>query len=634
MSTKAAAGTMLLFKIFLSGGTYMKLRTFFIGFFLILFGLAGVNLVLGYFLNDAERNVEKVRSQIEDVNLALEDIVLSSQWSTRFARTYIVTRNAKRLAYYNQIGEILDGKIARPKNYNLEYWDMVTGGFAPEPENTKEGAISIEDRLRKLDASPEELEKLKKAKTLFDKMTVVELMSMHAANGEFDDGSGGFTRRGRPDLEFGKEALFSESYNKDNGDLSRTISELRDLITKRFAKKIDQQQNSANFLLTLNTILALTLFGLIVLSIFYLRKRFALRAAHLIQVIEQISSGDFDSKSGITGNDEIADMARAVSHMQANLVATVTVASQLADGDLTSKVEVLSDRDRLGIALHDMMEKLSMIVVSLRSIGDGVAASSAQLQSAAKQVSDGAHNQASSVQETAAAMEEITASIRQNAEASSRTQQTSIRLADDARTCAQAMQRTAAAMKDIADKSMAVEEITRKIELLALNASVEAARAGEHGKGFAVVAAEVSKLAELSKEAASAIQQSSVEGKDTAEQTNRMLTTLLPEIEKAKDLVQGISVASEEQATGTQQVNVAVRRLDDVTQSNASAAAQMAATANALAEHARELQKAIGWFRTQEANSQEFQPSKRFEKTNTPRREVSLIAETGNLGKY
>jgi methyl-accepting chemotaxis protein len=113
-----------------------------------------------------------------------------------------------------------------------------------------------------------------------------------------------------------------------------------------------------------------------------------------------------------------------------------------------------------------------------------------------------------------------------------------------------------------------------------------------------------------------------------------MLTTLLPEIEKAKDLVQGISVASEEQATGTQQVNVAVRRLDDVTQSNAAAAAQMAATASALAEHARELQKAIGWFRTQEINSQEFQPVKRLEKNATSRREASLVSDTGNLGKY
>jgi len=472
---------------------------------------------------------------------------------------------------------------------------MVAGGFVPEPDTLRAGAISIEERFRKLDATPEEIEKLKAAKSLFDKMTITELTAMHTANGEYDDGTGTYPRRGRPDPEAAKELLFSDSYNKDNGDLIHTTAELREMITSRFAKIIQDRQDFVTQLLAANTYLAMTVFGLIISSILYLKYQFAARAGKIMRVIKRISAGDVDGRTEISGNDELGEMAIAIDQMQSNLVETVTVSSQLAQD---------------------------------------VAAGSAQLQSAAKKVAEGANNQASSVQETAAAMEQITANIRQNAEASNRTQQTSTRLAEDARTCAQAMQRTAAAMKDIADKSMAVEEITRKIELLALNASVEAARAGEHGKGFAVVAAEVSKLAELSKEAASAIQQSSVEGKDTAEQTNRMLTTLLPEIEKAKDLVQGISVASEEQATGTQQVNVAVRRLDDVTQSNASAAAQMAATANALAEHARELQKAIGWFRTQEANSQEFQPSKRFEKTNTPRREVSLIAETGNLGKY
>jgi methyl-accepting chemotaxis protein len=196
------------------------------------------------------------------------------------------------------------------------------------------------------------------------------------------------------------------------------------------------------------------------------------------------------------------------------------------------------------------------------------------------------------------------------------------------------MQQTAAAMKDIADKSMAVEEITRKIELLALNASVEAARAGEHGKGFAVVAAEVSKLAELSKEAASAIQQSSVEGKETAENTNRMLTTLLPEIEKAKDLVQGISLASDEQATGTQQVNVAVRRLDEVTQSNASAASEMAATANALADHARDLQKAISWFRTQDSFDKTSSFKLAPDISRQEQKKSDQLMEMTSLGKY
>lgn len=292
-----------------------------------------------------------------------------------------------------------------------------------------------------------------------------------------------------------------------------------------------------------------------------------------VSVIEQFASGDLDVTLDENHNDEIGAMAKAINRMRSNLSRTVTVARQLADN---------------------------------------VASGSTQLQEAARQVSDGVNDQASSVQETAASMEQMAASIRQNADASSRTQSTSTHIAEDARICARAMQQTASAMKDIADKSMAVEDITRKIELLALNASVEAARAGEHGKGFAVVAAEVSKLAELSKEAASAIQQSSIEGKNTAEKTNQMLTALLPEIEKAKDLVEGISVASEEQATGAQQVNVAVRRLDEVTQSNAAAATEMAATAQALASHARDLRQAIIWFRSGRT-TQVGEPTKNME---------------------
>ena len=286
------------------------------------------------------------------------------------------------------------------------------------------------------------------------------------------------------------------------------------------------------------------------------------------------------------------------------ILKTAAAIKQFATGDLNVALDDMRG-DEIGAmakAINSMRDNLSATVKTASLLASSVATGSEQLQSAAKQVSDGANDQASSVQETAAAMEQIAASIRQNADASARTQHASIRVADDARSCAQAMRHTATAMKNIADKSLSVEEITRKIDLLALNASVEAARAGEHGKGFAVVAAEVSKLAELSKDAASAIQLSSVEGKDTAESTNQMLTLLLPEIEKARDLVQGISVASEEQAIGAQQVNVAVRRLDEITQLNASAAEEMAATANGLANNARELQKAMNWFKVGAGN--------------------------------
>src|SRR5438093_12384109 len=125
-------------------------------------------------------------------------------------------------------------------------------------------------------------------------------------------------------------------------------------------------------------------------------------------------------------------------------------------------------------------------------------------------------------------MKQMTAGIQQNARNAEETERIARHVADDAKQCVQSVQRTALAMKSIAEKIGIVEEITRKTELLALNASVEAARAGEHGRGFAVVASEVSKLAEISQQAAAEIVQSSVEGKEVSETTSRMLGELLP----------------------------------------------------------------------------------------------------------
>jgi methyl-accepting chemotaxis protein len=320
----------------------------------------------------------------------------------------------------------------------------------------------------------------------------------------------------------------------------------------------------------------------------------------IVQILEEIAQGDRSRRAVVDRSDEIGRMAVALNKANDSGAAMAGVAERIARGDLTVEVARRSDRDRLGTALEGMLAHFRKTVENIQRVAAEVAAGSQQLRDAAGQVSEGAGNQASSVEQTSAAMEEMAAGIKQNASNADQTEKIATHVAEDAKKCVQSVQRTATAMKGIAEKIVIVGEITRKTELLALNASVEAARAGEHGRGFAVVASEVSKLAEISKQAASEIVQSSAEGKEVAEATNRMLADLLPRIEKTKDLVQGISAASGEQSIGAGQVNQAVQELDKIVQQNASAAQQLAATAESLSRLAEELQQTVAVFRLEE----------------------------------
>src|SRR5205085_12355715 len=110
-------------------------------------------------------------------------------------------------------------------------------------------------------------------------------------------------------------------------------------------------------------------------------------------------------------------------------------------------------------------------------------------------------------------------------------------------------------------------------------------------------------------QATAEIVQSSVEGREVAEATSRMLCELLPRIEKTKDLVQGISASSAEQSLGAGQVNGAVQQLDKVIQQNATGAQEMAATAEALSELAEQLRQTMAIFHL-DGDASETEPAR------------------------
>ena len=268
-------------------------------------------------------------------------------------------------------------------------------------------------------------------------------------------------------------------------------------------------------------------------------------------------------------------------------------------GDLSAEIKASGNDEvsSLLISTSQMRDKIVEVIGAMSLVIEKISENSSKLEVTADQVSDGTSQQATSVQETSASMDEMANTINENARNATETDETAKLLAENALVCSNSMKKTSEAMSDIFERIAIVGEITRKIELLALNASVEAARAGEHGKGFAVVASEVSKLAELSKDAASEIQRSSTDGKKLVDETNQMLDELLPEIEKTQSLVQNISASSKEQAIGAEQVNDAIKTLDNVIQQNTLASSNLSVSANELAQIVPDLEDLVNQFK-------------------------------------
>lgn len=319
----------------------------------------------------------------------------------------------------------------------------------------------------------------------------------------------------------------------------------------------------------------------------------------------------------------------------------VEVLTQVEQGDLTRTVkgDYKGKLEDFKDTVNNTIAKLSQTIEDVIAATDQLGTASEQINATSQSLSQSATEQASSVEETSASIEQMSASINQNADNAKITDGMAGKANQEAVEGGTAVRQTVAAMKDIAAKIGIIDDIAYQTNMLALNAAIEAARAGDHGKGFAVVAAEVRKLAERSQVAAQAIGELAETSVKTAESAGQLLDAIVPSIAKTSDLVQEIAAASQEQSVGVAQINSAMSQMNQITQQNASASEELAATAEAMTGQAEHLQTLVSFFKigqTDNAATKRFtaKANQKLAKNSKPDFLVSCIDSKVNLSKF
>jgi len=298
------------------------------------------------------------------------------------------------------------------------------------------------------------------------------------------------------------------------------------------------------------------------------------------------------------------------------LARAVKAAETVAGGDLGQRIEAGS-RDETGRLLHalqDMQERLAGAVRAIRHGSETISSASGQIAAGNADLSSRTEEQAASLEETAASMEELASTVKQNADNARQANHLAASASEIALRGGAAVSAVVGTMQEISASSHKISDIVSVIDgiafrtnILALNAAVEAARAGEEGKGFAVVAGEVRSLAQRSAQAAreikALIEDSAGKvgaGARQAEGAGATMQEIVTAVQHVTDIMGEIAAASHEQASGIDQVNLAVAQMDEVTQQNAALVEEAAAAAGSMQDQARELVRAVGVFRLSE----------------------------------
>jgi methyl-accepting chemotaxis protein len=309
--------------------------------------------------------------------------------------------------------------------------------------------------------------------------------------------------------------------------------------------------------------------------------------------------------------DEIGQCITATAAFVEHINSVSESLQKLADGDLTVKMNVLSDKDTIGVSMKATIDNLNNMFSEINTASSQVTMGASQIADGAQSLASGSTQQAATLEEISASISDISEKTKENAERTSNASNLASSIMQNAEKGSRQMEQMINAVNEInqANKNIsqvikAIDDIAFQTNILALNAAVEAARAGAAGKGFAVVAEEVrnlaAKSAESAKDTGSLIANSMEKaqlGTQIASETAASLSEIVSGIGESNQIIAQIAHASDEQYGSISQINSAIGGVTQVVQQNSATAEQSAAASEEMSGQAGVLEGLIAQFK-------------------------------------
>lgn len=420
-----------------------------------------------------------------------------------------------------------------------------------------------------------------------------------------------------------KEKRYSEALSIFDYEYEPYVREARVCLQKIADKSVERAERYLNNGQDVarqmkQTILALGAIVLLITTMlwFKITRGITRPVQELKTAAEGLAAGNLDVTVAYVAKDELGDLAESVRETSKALKAYVLELKRalyaIGDGQLTYQSEMQFKGDFIEVeqAMNQIIRMLNQAMMQIAGTADQVAGGSEQIAGGAQVLSQGAVEQAGLVEELAANINEISISVKNNADDTVEVRKRVDEMNGTVAHSSRQMEAMMDAIGQIRENSKTIGKIAEEVEdiafqtnLLALNAAVEAARAGEAGRSFTVVASEIRALSVKTTEASRMMAQLSLRAEKTfaggtaaAENTAAALGKVADGTDEINGMVERIAEASVHQADAVMHIRQSIEQVSEIVQGNSATAEESAAASEELSAQAQELKKLVEGF--------------------------------------